>query len=232
MNGATFKSNIRSFGVSKAVADVAIRAVNRVLLLKVIKGIRIETVDPAFLECDGKYSGMFLDAAKLWHFAAEPKNELRPDFLDKALAKGDECYGFLAGPALAAYGWYSSKPTALDLLGLRLRFSDQYVYMYKGFTAADHRGHRLHAIGMTRALEAYLARGYRGIVSCVEWNNYASLNSCYRMGYHDFGSIAIAGLGKRYILHHDNGCREYGFRLERTGESDEHCIASRMAQMQ
>ena len=232
MNVATFKVNIRNFGLPRALVDVALRAANRVVLLKVIKGIRIETVDPTFLECDGKYRGIFLDEAMLRHFAADPKNELQPDFLDEALAKGDECYGFLAGPALAAYGWYSSKPTDVDLLGLRLQFSDQYVYMYKGFTAADHRGQRLHAIGMTRALEAYLARGYRGIVSQVEWNNFASLKSCYRMGYQPFGNIAIAGHGKHYVLHHDHGCREYGFRLEPTEESAEQWIQSRVARTQ
>jgi hypothetical protein len=220
MNTETFKANTKNVGLPKALADIAIRAANRVAFFKVIKGIRIDTVDPAFLDCDQKYRGTFLDERMLRHFADDPKNELRHDFLDEALAKGDECYGFLAGAALAAYGWYSSKPTDVDFLGLRLRFSDQYVYMYKGFTATDHRGQRLHAIGMTRALEVYLARGYRGIVSCVEWNNFASLKSCYRMGYHPFGNIAIAGRGKHYVLRHDNGCRDYGFRLEPMEHSD------------
>jgi hypothetical protein len=232
MNAATFKANTRNVGLPRALADIAIRAANRVAFFRVIKGIRIETVDPAFLECDRKYHGTFLDEGMLRQFAADPKNELRHDFLDEALAKGDECYGFLAGPVLAAYGWYSSKPTDVDFLGLRLRFSDQYVYMYKGFTAADHRGQRLHAIGMTRALEVYLARGYRGIVSCVEWNNFASLKSCYRMGYHPFGNIAIAGHGKHYVLRHDNGCRQYAFRLEPTEDQAEPRTRSGLAQTQ
>jgi hypothetical protein len=32
--------------------------------------------------------------------------------------------------------------------------------MYKGFTLKRYRGQRLHAIGMTRALEHYLSRGF------------------------------------------------------------------------
>ena len=232
MNVATFKGNIQNLGFPKAVADVAIRAANRFVLLKVIKGIHIETVDPAFLECDQKYRGMFLDEATLKHFAADEKNEMQRSFLSEALAKGDECYGFVAGSELAAYGWYSSQPTDLDLLGLRLQFSDQYVYMYKGFTAACHRGQRLHAVGMTRALGVYLARGYRGIVTCVEWNNFASLKSCYRMGYHPFGNIAIVGRGKHFVVHHDTGCREYGFRVEPTRESAEQWTQSRGARTQ
>lgn len=232
MNLATFKGNIRNFGLSRALADVAIRAANRVVLLKVIKGVKIETVDPAFLKCDEPYRGMFLTETMLRKFAADPKNELRDDFLREALAKGDECYGFLAGTTLAAYGWYSSKPTDVDMLGLHLQFSDQYVYMYKGFTAEEHRGQRLHAIGMTRALDSYLARGYRGIVSCVEWNNFASLRSCYRMGYQPFGNIAIAGHGTRYVLHHDRGCHDYGFRLEPIKQSTEEWLQSTVAQTQ
>ena len=70
---------------------------------------------------------------------------------------------------------------------------------------------------VTLALQAYLARGYRGIVSYVDWNNFASLKSCARMGYHDFGNITIAGLGRHYVLHHDAGCRQYDFRLQSNG---------------
>jgi hypothetical protein len=97
---------------------------------------------------------------------------------------------------------------------LILHFDDRYIYMYKGFTHVEHRGQRLHAIGMTRALEAYLARGYKGIVSYVEWNNFASLRSCYRMGYTGFGSIIVARILGRYIIHASSGCKPYRFKLE------------------
>jgi hypothetical protein len=221
MNLDTVNGNIKNFGFSKTLVDIGIRAANRVIPFKVLKGVRIETVDPSFVECDPRFRGLFLDEPLLRQFSADPKNELQPEFLDDALAKGDECYGFVVGSDLAAYGWYSRKPTRLDLPGLQLSFSDRYVYMYKGFTAHRHRGQRLHAIGMTRALEAYLARGYRGIVSYVEWNNFVSLKSCYRMGYGDFGNIVIAGIGGRYVCRHDAGCRQYGFRLQRNS-NDRH----------
>jgi hypothetical protein len=215
MNLETVNGNIKKVGLSKALVDIGMRAANRIILFKVLKGVCIEAVDPAFLGCDAKYRGLFLDEPSLRRFAADQENELQPEFLDDALAKGDECYGFVTGSDLAAYGWYSRKPTRLDLPGLQLHFSDRYVYMYKGFTARSHRGQRLHAIGMSRALEAYLARGYRGIVSYVEWNNFSSLKSCYRMGYRDLGDIAVAGVGAHYVFHHDAGCRQCGFRLQR-----------------
>jgi hypothetical protein len=221
MNVDAVRGSIKRFGALRTVADLALHSVNRVILLRILKAILIQTVDTDFLECDEKYRGMFLDEPTLRGFAADPRNEIPPTFLDEALPKGDECYGFLAGDRLAAYGWYSTRPTTLDFPGLRLRFDSHYVYMYKGFTAAEHRGQRLHAVGMTRALAAYLARGYSGIVSYVEWNNFASLKSCYRMGYRAFGTVIIAGLRTHYALWHDAGSRKYGFRVERASGPDD-----------
>ena len=150
----------------------------------------------------------------LREFAKNPDYELSGSFLDQALAKGDECYGFLDGEALAAYGWYSNKPTETEWPGLVLTFNDQYIYMYKGFTHVNYRGQRLHAIGMLRALEAYLARGHRGIVSYVEWNNFSSLRSCYRMGYADFGNVYATRVFNHYFVHSDAGCKRCEFGLE------------------
>ena len=85
--------------------------------------------------------------------------------------------------------------------------------MYKGYTAARHRGHRLHAIGMVRALQHYLTLGYEGLVSYVESNNFSSLRSVYRMGYFDFGTIQVVRLFGRYITRASAGCRDWDFGL-------------------
>ncbi len=227
MNFNMFKSNLKNFGLAKALADVALRAVNRILVLRVLKGIKIERVDATFLEADSMYRGLFLTEEMLREFAADPKNELSGAFLDEALSKGDECYGFVCGSTLSAYGWYSRRPTDLDLPGLRLHFDDRYVYMYKGFTAASHRGKRLHAVGMTCALESYLGRGYRGIVSYVEWDNFCSLRSCYRMGYRDFSAVTIVGGRGYYIIYHDRGCSDLRFRVEHIRKPHEGWLDSR-----
>ena len=205
--------DLRHYGVLRTAEDVAIRAVNRVMVFKALKCIKIEEVSQEFLNCDEKYRGLFLEQDRLRDFAAHPEYELSLSFLDRAFEKGDQCYGFLDGNVLAAYGWYSSRPTETGWLGLEVRFGPEYVYMYKGFTHARHRGKRLHAIGMTRALAAYLARGYKGILSYVEWNNFGSLRSCYRMGYHTFGNIYAAGVSEKHLMYCDSGCRAIGFRL-------------------
>ena len=100
-----------------------------------------------------------------------------------------------------------------------LTFDRRYVYMYKGFTLKRHRGKRLHAVGMTRALDAYLRRGSLGIVSYVEWDNFDSLKSCYRMGYSAFGNVYLMRLLGRCISFAGRGCDAYAFALKRRRES-------------
>jgi hypothetical protein len=136
------------------------------------------------------------------------------EFLDHALGKGDECYGFTCNGTVAAYGWYASNATSAVAPGLLLHFSPGYVYMYKGFTHDDHRGKRLHAIGMTRALQHYLSKGYKGVVSYIESTNFDSLKSCDRMGYRVFGSIYVVKLFGRYLAFSSSGCARFAFRLE------------------
>src|SRR5262249_50981302 len=94
---------------------------------------------------------------------------------------------------------------------LKLHFNPEYIYMYKGFTHDNYRGQRLHAIGMNLALREYLNRGYRGLVSYVESNNFASLKSVYRMGYKDFGTVYILKMLGEKLIYSSPGCKKYDF---------------------
>ena len=123
------------------------------------------------------------------------------------------------GDRLAAYGWYAFGATPIGLEGVLLHYSPGYVYMYKGFTHVDYRGQRLHAIGMTRALQHYLSKGYKGIVSYVESINFDSLKSCFRMGYAVFGTVYVVRAFGRYYGFSTPGCRKYAFRVERVAGS-------------
>jgi hypothetical protein len=200
-------------GLARSSFDLALRAVNKVVLLKILKGMTVERVDPSYLGCPEPYRATFLDKALLRRLGEDPVNGLPGSFLDEALSAGDECYGFLAGETLAAYGWYSRRPTPIDPPDLVLHPGGQYVYMYKGFTHPEHRGQRLHAIGMTLALQHYLRRGYKGLVSYVEANNFASLKSVGRMGYEIFGSACVLGILGIRFTHASAGWRAHGVRI-------------------
>jgi hypothetical protein len=194
--------------------DLGLKGINLITVFKILRAVAIGRANPEFTSCPEPYRPSFLTAKMLREFALDPENQMSPSFVEEALAKGDECYGICDGHRLAAYGWYSSCPTRIDPPDLQLRFDPDYIYMYKGFTHVRYRGQRLHAIGMTLALQHYLDRGYKGLVSYIESNNYDSLKSVSRMGYEEFGSIYLMKVFGRYLAHRSRGCRSFGFAVE------------------
>jgi hypothetical protein len=193
----------------------------------IYKCVYIDTPDRAFLKLDARYQAGFLDPDTIWRCAADPENDLNEASVERALVAKDECFAIRDGDRIAAYGWYSRAGSFHVSDTLRLHFDPEWVYMYRGFTHPDYRGQRLHAFGMTMALDAYLARGAKGFVSVVESWNQASLKSCYRMGYEDFGTIYEIRLGRllglrnpqsallrRHLVFRTPGCRAFGFWLE------------------
>jgi hypothetical protein len=207
---------MRRHGLPSYLHGLGVQALNSIVPFKILRGVFVDRADPAYLECPEPYQASFLSAQALQDYAGDAATEMSPRFVEDAVRSGDQCYALTEGEKLAAYGWYSTRPTPIGYAGLVLHFAPGYVYMYKGFTDARHRGKRLHAIGMTRALEHYLAKGYGGIVSYVESTNFDSLKSCFRMGYRAFGSVFVVRLFGRYFAFSSPGCKPFGFRLERS----------------
>jgi len=201
------------FGWPAALQAMAQGAVNRLAFFRVLKCIQVNKVDPRYLAIDPRFQHGFLDNATLRRFSGDPKYDLSPQFLDEALAKGDQCYGILEGDRLASFGWYSAVPTKISD-GLRFCFDRRYVYMYKGFTDPDYRGQRLHALGMTSALKQFRDDSSEGLVSYVYATNFDSLRSCYRMGYTDVGQIYCLRTRDHYWIHADASCRRVGISVE------------------
>lgn len=210
---ALFK--LRRQGLWNTLHALALKVLNSMLVVRILRGVYVERADPAFLASPDKYLPGFLSARALHEFAADPATEMSERFVMEALGSGDECYAICDGANLAAYGWYSTRPTPTGMPSLVLHFASGYVYMYKGFTDNRYRGQRLHAIGMTRALQHYLATGSSGIVSYVESTNFDSLKSCFRMGYKVFGSVFVIGIFGRYFTFATPGCKAFEFRVER-----------------
>jgi hypothetical protein len=195
-------------------------------LRMVLRCLYIDTADPNFLTLESPYQARFLDAAELARFVAQPEYGLTETFVTREVALGHECLAICDGDTLANYGWYSTTATHFTD-DLSVRFGRDWVYMHNGFTHPAHRGRRLHAISMTRALTLYQARGFRGLVSIVYADNIASLKSCARMGYRHFGTIYTARLGRllgmarrtglfnHVFLFATPGCWRFGFHLDR-----------------
>jgi hypothetical protein len=209
---SSVERNLHSHGLRATMYDVAVRAANTFLTWKNLQCITITEPNPACVNLTSPYRYAVLDREALLSFSKTDEYELSLEFVIDALDKGDECHAILHGDELASYGWYSSKPTLLND-ELRVHFSRDYLYMYKGFTRRAHRGHRLHAIGMTLALMKYRADGYAGLVSIVETNNFDSLKSCYRMGYAPCGNIRYVKVAGTYLIRADSVCKAYGMDL-------------------
>lgn len=212
MGIASLAEQIRRFGAREAFAALSLRAAERAADLHVLKVIAIRRPNDEYLRIEPCYQHGFLDEATLRRYAQDAIYDLPESFLDEALSRGDRCYGVLEGDRLASFGWYSRKPTPLDLGGA-FHFDRRYVYMYKGFTHHDYRGRRLHAIGMTWALKCVLEEGLLGLVSYVDAANNSSLKSCYRMGYEDVGRIYVGRVRGRALTMADAGARSLGVRI-------------------
>lgn len=206
--------------------------------------LSIEAPDRAFLALPERYQAGFLDTESIWRYARDPANDLDEESVRHALAANDECFAIRDGQTLAAYGWYSRAGYFHVSNTLRLHFDPAWAYMYRGFTNPAYRGQRLHALGMTMALAAYRARGCKGFVSVVESWNDASMKSCFRMGYSEFGTIYEVRVGRlfgiskpksavlrRHLVFHTPGCHRFGFWLEalKPGPTWRHQLSSAAA---
>ena len=229
---STIGRKLRRHGFLNIAYAHAFKMLESALGLKVLRGVCVERPVASFLQCRESYVAGFLAPIELRHHALQPANEMSLGFVEQAIARGDQCYAVRDGEALAAYGWYSFGNTPVGLGNLVLNFSREYVYMYKGFTHIRYRGQRLHAVGMTRALEHYLGRGYKGLVSYVEAANLDSLKSCLRMGYTVFGSIYVLRLFGATFAVSSPGCRPLGFRLARAPAGPSVSVRARTGQTQ
>lgn len=213
-----FYQDWRRDGTRIALHGLAIRVIKRVAPYDAMYGVQLTLDQLTLPECEIPYETRFLEPHELLRFS-ESEPTLPAEFVLDAVDRGDRCYAILDGDRLAAYSWYSMRPT-LVFDALHLHFDPAYCYMYNGYTHPDYRGQRLHGIGMARALRALTEAGWRGFVSVVDTDNVRSLRSCFRMGYRTFGVIRILGKGERKWIHASAGCAPYGVTLSRLSDSE------------
>jgi L-amino acid N-acyltransferase YncA len=92
-------------------------------------------------------------------------------------------------------------------------FDRRYLYMHHGYTWPDYRGRNLHGLGLARALDEALARGYAGLVGIAERVNFASLRSAHRTGFQDCGTAFVVGSRGRVRDFTSRSARRSGFLL-------------------
>ena len=205
---------IKHHGFKNVFYQVAIKGINKFLFFNVLTCIVISKPKESSLEIDSRFNHGFLEKDKILNLSKNIENELPPHFLQSALEKGDECYALTKEGELAGYGWYSNKETVTDIEKLKFYFNPKYIYMYKGLTKKTYRGQRLHAVGMSWALNSFREKGYEGIISYVDSTNLDSLKSCLRMGYQKVGSVYIVKILGKVYSYPSKSCRLLDIRLE------------------
>ncbi len=216
MDIQSIKDSMTKRGVVPTIGDLAYRAANKMTDVRVLcaMALTMDSIDPKFLEESAGMTWGWLTQEQLEASLGQgTEADMDGEFIRQAIAKGDRCYGAIDAGRIAAYGWYSTRPTDVTD-GLVLRFADGWAYMYKGYTLPEYRGRRLHGLAMARAMRAYVEEGKKGLVSYVDASNEASLKSCRRMGYRDLGLLFGALVAGRWLTHASSGCDSHGLALE------------------
>lgn len=208
------KKNIQHHGINNVLYQYSLKLINKVMFVNILTCMTISKTNHASLIVDSKYDHGFLDANKLIDFAKDQDHDLPISFLEHALNKGDKCYAVTEEGQLASYGWYSNKDTLTNIHQLKFCFDSNYIYMYKGLTKKDYRGQKLHAVGMSWALNRYKEEGFRGLVSYVDSTNFDSLKSCWRMGYEKVGVIYIFKIFGKVFHYPSRSCKKFNIRLQ------------------
>ncbi len=214
------KMTKEKFGYGAVFHVLKYSMINHITFYKELQGLTVtmDTLNKDYLTLGEEFHARFLSEEELYNLADDPSSEISKSFLELNLPKGDSCYAIMQGETLASYGWYSDKPTHISA-DLELHFNPEWIYMYKGYTLPAFRGKRLHAIGMARSLQAFTEKGYKGIISYVETNNYPSLRSCDRMGYKNFGKVRIFKGLSDYHIRTEPACESFGFTVKEISDA-------------
>lgn len=210
----TVATHIRRHGLRSTLERAALRLLAAACGVRVLRALVLEVGTARCPSAPRELAQGFAMARAVRRFAADPANEMTPFFVADAFARGDRCYAICDGPEPLFTSWYSTRPTRAGLGDLVAHFAPRYVYLYKAFTQPAHRGRRLFAAGVGKALEQYAAKGAHGFISCIEATDFDSLKATRRMGYRDFGSVLVLQFFGRQFAWASAGCRAYHFRLE------------------
>lgn len=153
-----------------------------------------------------------LEREELLRWAADPSLGLRPDWIDRALARGDTCAGAVVGGELGGYVWRALGPTP-HLEGVWVEFPSHAAWLYKAFVPPSHRGRGI-APALYRHGEAGLAaRGRRVWLLCIASYNAPSFSAAERAGARVVGRIDYLRARGRFLAWHSPGARRHGLRF-------------------
>jgi hypothetical protein len=215
-----FRQLAQRHGLCPAMATLLSRAASRCATLNVgrLLWLEAERISPPPPSESG-FCYRLLTAEELPRFAVDPTHELDPGFAERLRRGHDFCFAALAGPQLAAYAWFALRSIEPEHCGgVTLSFPADVAYTYKGFTRPEFRGLGLYGQVISQGLRGLAGHGVDKLLASVEWTNWASLKSCYRLGYVDLGPLVALGRGRWRIVVPPKAARRRGIRFGRSAE--------------
>jgi len=205
------------FGMTGAIYKVADVVLHKVFHTYVHTFMSLELKAVETMACsDPQFTFRFLTADEIEKFAQDSSYYIDSSLADGVRSGNEVCFAALAGERLAAFGCYTLGYVPPEqCAGAPLSFPADVAYMSYGLTHPDFRGARLHGLIMGLALQELAKRGVTKFVSIVAWTNWASLKSCWRLGYINLGNMTTIGTKHRAIGFYPKAAKELGVRFGR-----------------
>ena len=176
-------SHVRGFGMLRTAFVIIYRIVNRIFYLRILDIMTLDFDDLASPRMPTRpFLSGFVQGPRLQELTADKSYGMSPAFLERALAKGDRCFGVFCDGKMISYVWYSDTQTWISH-EMAVSFSPKYVYVYKSLTLADYRGQSFNGATMYLSLKQFAEQGLAGTVSYVDAVNLSSLKSIQRLGF-------------------------------------------------
>jgi hypothetical protein len=205
------------FGASAAIYKFVDVVLHKVFHTYVHTVVWLELKAVETMACsDPQFTFRYLTADEIEKFAENSSYYIDPSLAEGVRSGNEVVFAALAGDRLAAFGCYTIGYVPPEqCAGAALSFPTDVAYMSYGFTHPDFRGARLHGLIMGLALQELAKRGITKLVSIVAWTNWASLKSCWRLGYINLGNMATIGNKHRAVGFYPKAAKKLGVRFGR-----------------
>lgn len=140
--------------------------------------------------------------------------DITPSFLESALARDDLCIGAFDEGRMVAYSWvaFDGAPHGADT---QVVVPSPFVYIYKSFCLASHRGRSvMRDVGWVRD-RAALDRGRTHVIGFIELANTSSMRAYSKAGGKPIGLAGLLRLGKFPVTFRTRSVAAVGFRFVR-----------------
>jgi hypothetical protein len=214
MNIGVYGRIFRRFGLWALLYGLVLAIIGKLvpsqLLVVYVIDQEIEPMAPDGLDIHS------LSPTELAPYVDRAEYELPGGFVQPALEKGEECMGAFVEGELCGFVWYATQPTDFDN-GFTAECRREYAYGYKGLTLPLSRGRSVQKAIQRYAAGHYQRQGKLGTLVAIDSVNFASRRATVGAGARKVGYFAWARFFGRGRTWSSRGCREYGFRMYRTG---------------